>query len=186
MDEAATQLERPFLGIQPQPADLGREAQLRLVGRRREDNADDFALREGRGAQDAAAAPRAAGSADGGESGGFAEIVVTASKKADAQNVQEVPFAVTAFGAQQLEDAHVRSLDGLSYSAPNVQLEDVGTAPGYANFSIRGLGINSSIPSIDPTVGVFIDGIYMGISAGILFDTFDLEDTANVLVRPGA
>lgn len=104
----------------------------------------------------------------------FEEIVVTATKKADAQNVQEVPFAVTAFGAKQLEDQHVRSLDGLSYSAPNVQLEDVGTAPGYANFSIRGLGINSSIPSIDPTVGVFVDGVYMGVSAGILFDTFDL------------
>ena len=127
----------------------------------------------------AADAPLAPAAADGGEapvdSDGFAEIIVTASKKADAQNVQEVPFAVTAFGAEQLDQQHVRSLDGLSYSAPNVQLEDVGTAPGYANFSIRGLGINSSIPSIDPTVGVFIDGIYMGISAGILFDTFDLE-----------
>jgi len=108
------------------------------------------------------------------EPGGLDEIVVTASKKSEAQNVQKVPFAVTAFGTRQLEEQHVRSLDNLSYSAPNVQLEDVGTAPGYANFSIRGLGINSSIPSIDPTVGVFVDGIYMGISAGILFDTFDL------------
>jgi iron complex outermembrane recepter protein len=68
---------------------------------------------------------------------GFEDIVVTATKKADAENVQDVPFAVTAFGAKQLEDQHVRSLDNLSYSAPNVQLEDVGTAPGYANFSIR-------------------------------------------------
>jgi iron complex outermembrane receptor protein len=105
----------------------------------------------------------------------FDEIVVTATKKASAQNVQDVAIAVTAFGATQLEDQHVRSLDNLSFSAPNVQLEDVGTAPGFANFSIRGLGINSSIPSIDPTVGVFVDGLYMGISAGILFDTFDLE-----------
>jgi len=108
------------------------------------------------------------------EDDGFDDIVVTATKSADARNVQEVPFAVTAFGSAQLEEQHVRSLDNLSYSAPNVQLEDVGTAPGYANFSIRGLGINSSIPSIDPTVGVFVDGIYMGISAGLLFDTFDL------------
>ncbi len=100
---------------------------------------------------------------------------MTATKRADAQNVQQVPFAVTAFGSKQLADQHVRTLDGLGYSAPNVQLDDVGTSPGYANFSIRGLGINSSIPSIDPTVGVFVDGVYMGISAGILFDTFDLE-----------
>ena len=105
----------------------------------------------------------------------FGDIVVTATKRADAQNVQQVPFAVTAFGAKQLADQHVRTLDGLGYSAPNIQLDDVGTSPGFANFSIRGLGINSSIPSIDPTVGVFVDGVYMGISAGILFDTFDLE-----------
>jgi iron complex outermembrane recepter protein len=105
----------------------------------------------------------------------FGDIVVTANKKANAQNVQDVAIAVTAFGAEQLESQHVRTLDNLGFSAPNVQLDDVGTAPGFANFSIRGLGINSSIPSIDPTVGVFVDGVYMGISAGILFDTFDLE-----------
>ncbi|WP_439547347.1 TonB-dependent receptor [Sandarakinorhabdus sp.] len=105
----------------------------------------------------------------------FDEIVVTATKKGDGQDVQDVAIAVTAFGAKQLENQHVRSLENLAFSAPNVQLDDVGTAPGFANFSIRGLGINSSIPSIDPTVGVFVDGVYMGISAGILFDTFDLE-----------
>ncbi len=105
----------------------------------------------------------------------FGTIVVTATKKANAQDVQSVPLAVTAFGAEQLADQHVRTLDNLGFSVPNVQLDDVGTAPGFANFSIRGLGINSSIPSIDPTVGVFVDGVYMGISAGILFDTFDLE-----------
>jgi iron complex outermembrane receptor protein len=114
-------------------------------------------------------------SAQDDENEGFGTIVVTATKSAQAQDVQDVPIAVTAFGAQQLDEQKVRSLENLSYSAPNVQFEDVGTAPGFANFSIRGLGINSSIPSIDPTVGVFVDGVYMGISAGILFDTFDLE-----------
>lgn len=106
--------------------------------------------------------------------GGLADIIVTASKSADAKSVQEVPFAVTAFGPQQLEDQHVQSLTGLSYSAPNVQIEDVGTQPGTANLSVRGLGVNSSIPSIDPTVGIFVDGIYLGVPAGALLDTFDL------------
>ena len=44
-----------------------------------------------------------------------------------------------------------------------------------ANFSIRGLGITASIPSIDPTVGVFIDGVYMGQNAGVVIDMFDIE-----------
>jgi len=103
------------------------------------------------------------------------EIVVTATKRAGGENVQDVPLAITALGEAQLEATFVRDLQDLSYSVPNVQLEDVGTAPGFANFSIRGLGINSSIPSIDPTVGVFVDGIYLGINAGVVFDNFDLE-----------
>ncbi|MES2057196.1 MAG: TonB-dependent receptor [Pseudomonadota bacterium] len=108
------------------------------------------------------------------EPGGLTDIVVTATKRGQAQNVQDVPFAVTAFGSDQLDDQHVRSIAGLSYDIPNVQLTELGTSPGYANFSIRGLGINSSIPSIDPTVGTFIDGIYLGIGGGVVLDTFDL------------
>lgn len=103
------------------------------------------------------------------------EIIVTATKRGYGENVQDVPMAITAFGAAQLDAKFVQDLQGLSYEVPNVQLEDVGTAPGYANFTIRGLGINSTIPSIDPTVGVFVDGIYLGINAGVVLDNFDLE-----------
>lgn len=105
----------------------------------------------------------------------FDAITVTATKKADAENVQDVPIAVTAFNEDSLEALKVRDLTSLSYSAPNVQLEDVGTSRGVANFSIRGLGVNSSIPSTDPTVGVFVDGVYLGINNGLVLDLFDLE-----------
>ncbi|MCL4713489.1 MAG: TonB-dependent receptor [Hyphomonadaceae bacterium] len=101
------------------------------------------------------------------------EIVVTALKHGE-RNVQDVPVAITAFGADQLEALNYNDLQSLTYSIPNVQFEDVGTARGVANFSIRGLGINSSIPSVDPTVGVFVDGMYLGINAGVLADNFDL------------
>ena len=102
-------------------------------------------------------------------------IVVTATKKANAENVQEVPIAITAYGEAQLDALKVRDLQSLTYSVPNVSFDDAGTTRGVANFSIRGLGINSTIPSIDPTVGVFVDGMYLGIAAGVVFDIFDLE-----------
>ena len=105
----------------------------------------------------------------------FDEIVTTATKSADPETVQDVAVAVTAANAETLEALKVRTLEDLSLYAPNVVLSDIGTARGTANFSIRGLGINSSIPSIDPTVGVFIDGVYLGQNAGVVFDTFDLE-----------
>ncbi|MDQ7019329.1 MAG: TonB-dependent receptor [Robiginitomaculum sp.] len=103
------------------------------------------------------------------------EIIVTATKKAGGVNIQEAPVAITAFGEKQLEVLHVTDLHTLSYSIPNVSLDDIGTSRGVANFSIRGLGINSSIPSIDPTVGVFVDGMYLGINGGVVLDIFDLE-----------
>ncbi|MFN4222813.1 MAG: TonB-dependent receptor plug domain-containing protein, partial [Novosphingobium meiothermophilum] len=103
-----------------------------------------------------------------------ADIIVTATKKKDVENVQAVPMAITAFNAQTLQALQVRDLQTLTFSAPNVSLDQVGTSRGTANFSIRGLGVNSSIPSIDPTVGVFIDGVYIGVNAGLVFDVFDL------------
>ncbi len=102
------------------------------------------------------------------------DIVVTATKKRDAENVQDVPLAITALGAASLDALKVRDLQSLSHISPGVSLDQVGTVRGTANFSIRGLGINSSIPSIDPTVGTFIDGVYIGINSGVVFDLFDL------------
>lgn len=107
--------------------------------------------------------------------GAFNTIVVTGTKTQNAENVQDVPVAVTAFNAASLEALKVRDIQSLSYSAPNVSLDQIGTSRGQANFSIRGLGINSSIPSIDPTVGVFVDGVYLGFNGGVVFDLFDLE-----------
>ncbi|MBT8084705.1 MAG: TonB-dependent receptor [Woeseia sp.] len=103
------------------------------------------------------------------------EIIVTGTKRAGGIEVQDAPVAISAYNESQLDAMHLRDLQGIGYSAPSVQLEDIGTSRGTANFSIRGLGINSSIPSIDPTVGVFVDGVYLGINAGVVLDIFDLE-----------
>jgi iron complex outermembrane receptor protein len=101
------------------------------------------------------------------------EITVTARKQ--EESAQTVPLAITAVGSAQIDALKIRDLTNLAVSMPNVAMDDIGTSKGNANFSIRGLGINSSIPSIDPTVGLFVDGVYMGVNTGVLFDTFDLE-----------
>jgi len=101
------------------------------------------------------------------------EVVVTARKREEGS--QEVPMSINVFGADQLNTLKVRDLFSLSVGMPNVVLDDVGTARGTANFSIRGLGINSSIPGLDPTVGVFINQVFLGNTVGTIFDTFDLQ-----------
>lgn len=101
------------------------------------------------------------------------KITVTARKR--EEQLQNVPLSVTHFGSEQIDALKVRDLESLAVTMPNVALDDIGTVGGIANFSIRGLGINSSIPSVDPTVGVFVDGVYLGTTNGALFDTFDIE-----------
>ena len=103
------------------------------------------------------------------------EIIITATKNKNVENVQDVPLAITAYGSDQLDALKVRDLESLSFASPNVSLDQIGTTRGTANFSIRGLGVNSSIPSIDPTVGVFVDGVYLGYNGGVVFDLFDLD-----------
>lgn len=101
-------------------------------------------------------------------------IIVVSIKNPNA-NLLDYAGAANTIDAQAMEDRQVTDLSSLSYVAPNVSLDPIGTFKGVANFSIRGLGINSSIPSIDPAVGLFVDGVYMGINAGTVFDLLDVR-----------
>lgn len=102
-------------------------------------------------------------------------VVVTATKKTQGEELQDVPASISAFGAAQLEAMQVKNIESLAFSMPNVALDSLGTVKGVASFSIRGLGVNSSVPSIEPAVGTFVDGVYMGTNYGVVVDTFDLE-----------
>ncbi len=102
------------------------------------------------------------------------KITVTARKREEL--IQDVPLSITHFSSEDIEALKVNDLESLAVRIPNVALDDA--VLGTANFSIRGVGVNSSIASVDPTVGVFVDGVYMGHITEVLFDTFDIESIA--------
>ena len=109
------------------------------------------------------------------EDSGLLEVVVTtATKKGEAEAAREVPAAISVLTTESLAARRVTDLEDLSYALPNVALDGIGTGKGIANFSIRGLGVAGSIPSIDPTVGVFVDGVYLGVNYGVVVDMLDL------------
>jgi len=101
------------------------------------------------------------------------EVIVTARKR--EESLQAVPMAVTAFGERQIEAAKVRSLVDIAVGMPGASLQENGTMKGTANFSSRGLAVTSSIGGVDPAVGVFVDGVYMGLINGLIMDMFDTE-----------
>ena len=119
------------------------------------------------------ACPAAPGSVP--DAGPLEVVVTTATKKGEAQAAQDVATAVSVLTTEYLLARRVTDIEDLSYALPNVALDGIGTGKGIANFSIRGLGVAGSIPSIDPTVGVFVDGVYLGMNYGVIVDMLDLE-----------
>lgn len=103
------------------------------------------------------------------------DIVVTAQRRSKAESAQRVPIAITAVSGQQMTEMHALTLTDVGRVAPNVSLTPSGTFPGTANFLIRGIGVNTSDPSAEPAVGVFVDGMYYGVNLGVVTDAFDLE-----------
>ncbi len=110
------------------------------------------------------------------DEGGIAEIVVTAQKR--AQNVQDVPIAISAFGGDVLQERAVTSVSALSGLAPNVNL-DAGTpfsgSASVLSASIRGIGSDDFAFNIDPGVGIYLDGIYLARTVGANQDLPDVE-----------
>ncbi len=100
-------------------------------------------------------------------------IIVYAQKK--AESVQDVPVSVTAITADTIENSFSADLTDIGFIAPNVQLQGVSTFPGFANFSIRGLGNSTSIRTLDPSVNVVQDGMVLATQIGAVLDLFDVE-----------
>lgn len=123
-------------------------------------------------AQETSPAQSAAAKSEPSETG---DIVVTGTKSLRGTSVHNAALAVTALGPEQIEQAHVLSIKDIQNLAPNVRLAD-GAFGGSNNFAIRGMGIYSSVPTSTPTVGIFVDGVYIGVNAGTaLKSMFDVE-----------
>ena len=110
------------------------------------------------------------------DDGGIAEIVVTAQKR--AENVQDVPIAISAFTAEAMQERGVTDVSSLSNLAPNVTL-DAGTpfsgSGAVLAAYIRGIGANDFAFNIDPGVGVYLDGVYLARSVGANQELPDVE-----------
>ncbi|WP_202131564.1 TonB-dependent receptor [Aurantiacibacter rhizosphaerae] len=108
--------------------------------------------------------------------GGISTIVVTAQKR--AENVQDVPIAISAFGGEQLQDRAVGEVSELAALAPNVSLDSSvpfsGSTAVLAAY-IRGIGSDDFAFNIDPGVGIYVDGVYLARSVGANQDLLDVE-----------
>jgi len=100
------------------------------------------------------------------------EVVVTATKR--SQTLQEIPIAVTVTTSETIEKAQIQDLIDLQSVVPSLRVSQLQTSRN-ANFVIRGFGNGANNPGIEPSVGVFIDGVYRSRSASAISDLPRLE-----------
>ena len=104
---------------------------------------------------------------------GIGEIVVTAQKR--AENIQDVPIAISAVGSEFLESRGINSIDALGTIAPNVKIERAPSNKTISQIAIRGsVTINPAV-TWEPAVGLYLDGVYIAKAQGSIFDVADLE-----------
>ena len=111
-----------------------------------------------------------AGEAGSNSNAGMADIIVTAQRR--AENIQDVPLAVSALNEALIERKFSRDLMDLGSIAPNLIIDPV-LGNGTAAISIRGIQLNDVEKSFDPPVGVFLDGVYLASTTGALLTVYD-------------
>lgn len=105
---------------------------------------------------------------------GFADdaIIVTATKR--ETTLQETPIAVSVTMGEAIERAQIRDLKDLSSLVPSLRVNTLQSSAN-TNFFIRGFGNGANNAGIEPSVGLFVDGVYRSRSAAMIADLPDVQ-----------
>jgi iron complex outermembrane receptor protein len=97
-------------------------------------------------------------------------IVVTAQRR--EQQLSDVSLSVTAIGEEKLANTNTNDIEALQNLVPSISF---GNDFNFAKLFIRGIGLSSSLPGVDPSVALHVDGAVVSLAQAQLGSMFDLE-----------
>ena len=100
------------------------------------------------------------------------DIVITATKR--AQTLQDTPISVSVTTSEAIERAQVRDLLDLQTLVPSLKVGQLQSSAN-TNFIIRGFGNGANNIGIEPSVAVFIDGVYRSRSSAQIGDLPNIQ-----------
>ena len=118
-------------------------------------------------------AARAQTAATAADSDRIEAVVVTARRR--VENLQDVPVAVTAVTADQLQTADVKTLEDMNAFAPNVKISAGRATNSTINAYIRGVGQSDPLWGFEPGVGIYVDDVYLARPQAALLDVYDVD-----------
>lgn len=102
---------------------------------------------------------------------GLEEIVVTAQRR--AENLQEIPVAVSALSENTIEQADIHDLTDIATRVPGLTFSPF--SPGQNILALRGASSNDDGAGTDNSIAVFVDDVYLGRVSNINPEMFDIE-----------
>lgn len=118
-------------------------------------------------AQETAGEPEfAASDADGA-------IIVTARRR--EENLLDVPIAVTAYGAEALEESGSLDITDIGDTTPNVTVENSRATNSTLSAFIRGVGQQDPVGGFEAGVGIYLDDVYLNRPQAAVLDIYDVE-----------
>ncbi|MEM9570854.1 MAG: TonB-dependent receptor [Pseudomonadota bacterium] len=99
-------------------------------------------------------------------------VTITATKR--EQTLQDVPVAVSVVDESVIEQAEILDLNDLQSVVPSLGFRTFQNSAN-ANFTIRGFGNGANNIGIEPSVGIFIDGVYRSRAAASIGDLPNIE-----------
>nr|WP_298931038.1 TonB-dependent receptor [uncultured Erythrobacter sp.] len=100
-------------------------------------------------------------------------IIVTATRR--AQDVQDIPIAVTAVTPEQLDKQGVVNVQNITQVSPSFSTSNAQVASGSVVLRIRGVGTTSNNIGFESAVGIFVDGAYQSRPGIALSEFVDIE-----------
>lgn len=99
-------------------------------------------------------------------------VTITATKR--EQTLQDVPVAVSVIDESVIEKAEILDLNDLQSVVPSLGFRTFQNSAN-ANFTIRGFGNGANNIGIEPSVGIFIDGVYRSRAAASIGDLPNIQ-----------
>jgi iron complex outermembrane recepter protein len=101
------------------------------------------------------------------------EVIVTAQKR--EASLQDTPISLVALDDGALEKLGISGIEDIGNNIPNLNIATFPTSQSTLRVFIRGIGINDVQITQDPSVGVYLNGVYVARSTGMALDVADLE-----------
>jgi iron complex outermembrane receptor protein len=101
------------------------------------------------------------------------EVLVTAEKR--VESLQEVPISIMAFSEDRLDKLGITDIKNIASNVPNVSVSEYTGAATTVRLFMRGVGQNDVQVTQDPSVALYMDGVYIGSSVGTAFESADLK-----------